>query len=385
MLRRLVAFPTVSSDSNLELIDYVSSVLVAAGFRITTTSNHGGDKVNIFATIGPEGDGGIVLSGHTDVVPVEGQHWTTEPFAALADDERVWGRGTADMKGFIACVLAVVSTIKPARLLRPLHVALTYDEEEGCHGAKVMLEELARIGPQPEVAIIGEPTAMRVVEAHKGCYEFTTTITAGEQHASTAASGSGAIHAAAEFIRMLDLLASQLTNRAQADSPFSPPGATINVGTIRGGVARNITAASSEFEWELRSVAAGDVAFVTQQVDRFVADELLPAMRRRFSQAEVRTVTVGAVGPFQPQTTSAATVLAHRLTRSTKSEVVSFGTEAGLFQEAGISAVVCGPGRIDQAHRPDEYIEINQLESCLDMLGMLKADLLAQDAKSMPV
>lgn len=377
ILSRLIAFPTVSNESNRELADYAASILSTAGFGVRTTTNPEQTKINIFATFGPETDGGVVLSGHTDVVPAEGQQWTHDPFVAHVEDGRVWGRGSADMKGFIACVLALAPTMPTTHLRRPLHVALTYDEEEGCHGAKVMLEDLVRSGRRPGTVIIGEPTALTVVSAHKGCYEFTTEIGGVEQHASAGDAGGGAIHAAARFIRMLDSLQADLTARPPADSPFSPPGATINVGTITGGVARNITAGSTRLEWELRSVDDDDLAFVTERVASFVEEELLPQMRRIYPEAKVSTTTVGAVGPFQPKHYSAAVALAQRLTGTATTEVVSFGTEAGLFQAAGIPAVVCGPGRIEQAHRPDEYIEIAQLESCLAMLTNLLDEMSA--------
>jgi len=371
VLTQLVSYPTVSTDSNLDLIDYAADLLGKARARIVTTTDQEGVKANLYATIGPDLPGGVVLSGHTDVVPVAGQDWTVEPFRASKDAGRIWGRGTTDMKGFIACVLAMAPTFSAVDLERPIHVALTYDEEEGCRGAKVLLDELSRNGPLPSIALVGEPTELGVVVAHKGCYEYTTEVIGLEQHASMGAGGAGAIFAAARFIGMLEALAAELAERAPEDSPFDPSGATINVGRIAGGVARNITAASAVFDWEVRPVAAGEAEFVRDHVDRFVADVLLPDMRRQFEKADIRTTGVGAVGGFRLDRESPAASLASRLTGSGRHSVVSFGTEAGLFQNLGISTVVCGPGSLEQAHKPDEYIEISQLEGCLMMLHRL--------------
>ncbi|HEX2153650.1 MAG TPA: acetylornithine deacetylase [Acidimicrobiia bacterium] len=375
ILSRLVSFPTVSTDSNLDLIDYATDLLAAVGARVAVTTDPPGNKANVFATIGPEVEGGVILSGHTDVVPVEGQEWTRPPFTASVTEGRVWGRGTTDMKGFIACMLAIAPRFAASSLTRPLHLAMTYDEEEGCNGAKVMLEALKSDGTLPAVAIIGEPTGLGIVVAHKGCYEFTTEIHGVERHASMSAAGAGAIHAAARFIGMLDGLSDELAERAPADSPFEPPASTINVGTISGGVARNITAGSAVFDWEIRPVEADDVAYVLERANRFVDEVLLPRMRREYPEATVTTTTVGAVGGFRRDPDGQALALARRLTGNTEMEVVSFGTEAGLFQEIGIAPVVCGPGSIEQAHKPDEFIELTQLQACLTMLERLIPEL----------
>jgi acetylornithine deacetylase len=377
ILARLVSFPTVSADSNLELIDYATQLLGPLGAGLVTTTNPEGTKANLFATLGPTIDGGVVLSGHTDVVPVEGQEWTRNPFLAEVAEDRVWGRGTTDMKGFLACALAMAPRFAEARLERPVHLALTYDEEEGCHGAKVMLEELARSGPHPSAAIVGEPTEFEIVIAHKGCYEFTTEIHGVERHASMSAAGAGAIHAAVSFIGELDRLADELATRAPADSPFDPPATTINVGTIAGGVARNITAGSTVFDWEMRPVEPGDADFVLERMDRFVEETLLPKMREEFPEATITTSTVGAVGEFSRRPEGPGVALAQRLTGNQELSVVSFGTEAGLFQELGIATVVCGPGSLDQAHKPDEFIELDQLQRCLTVMERLLAELRA--------
>lgn len=375
ILGRLVAFPTVSSHPNLDLIDFAADLLDQAGASIERTADPSGLKANLFATIGPDMDGGVVLSGHTDVVPVEGQEWSRHPFSVTVTGGRVYGRGTADMKGFIACLLAMAPDLAKADLSRPVHFALTYDEEEGCHGAQVMLEHLAATGRKPALAIVGEPTRHEIVVANKGCFEFTTEIHGIERHASMSAAGAGAIHAAARFVTMLDELADRMGARAPHNSMFDPPGTTINVGTIRGGVARNITAGSAVFDWELRPVTASDRDYVLEAVEGFVTGELLPAMHKEFPQASVVTTTVGAVDGFHPEPDGPAVRLARKITGRNDLRAVAFGTEAGLYQAAGIPPVVCGPGDIEQAHKPDEYIEVAQLEECLAILTRLRTRL----------
>ena len=374
ILGRLVAHPTVSQSPNLELIAYAADLLGGEGFRTSLISDPSGTRANLFASIGPDEDGGVVLSGHTDVVPVDGQEWSRDPFRATVDGGRIYGRGTSDMKGFLACVLASAPAYAATDLRRPIHIALTYDEEVGCDGARTMLEDLARTGPRPSAALIGEPTALTVVSAHKGCYEYTTEIRGVERHASLSAAGAGAIHAAARFIAELDRIADDFAAESPI-GPFDPPATTINVGRIEGGVARNITAGWASFDWEVRPVRPGDAARVTERMDRFVADHLLPEMRAGFADAEVATTTVGAVAGLAPEEESEALELAQRLTGNREPRAVSFGTEAGLYQEQGISTVVCGPGHIEQAHTPDEFIEIVQLEACLQMLERLPFDL----------
>ncbi|HUG83233.1 MAG TPA: M20/M25/M40 family metallo-hydrolase, partial [Euzebya sp.] len=254
ILTDLVAFPTVTSESNLDLIAYAAALLDRAGARLVVTHDPRQPKANVFATIGPLRDGGVVLSGHTDVVPAEGD-WTSPPFAATVRGGAVYGRGTADMKGFIACVLAMAPHFAVADLRVPVHIALTYDEEIGFVGAPVMLAELARTGPRPSAAIIGEPTMFGVIGGHKGCHEFTTTITGLEGHASAPANGVNAVEEGASYVARLLQLRDELDGRAPADSPFDPPGSSINVGTFNGGSARNIVAGTCTIEWDMRPVS----------------------------------------------------------------------------------------------------------------------------------
>src|SRR5690606_23642149 len=262
ILGKLVAFPTVSSDSNLELIAYAADLLSDAGATLSLSRDASGTKANLFATLGPAGDGGIVLSGHTDVVPVEGQDWTGDPFAMEERDGRLHGRGACDMKGFIACCLTMAPAFAQAGLKRPLHFAFTYDEEVGCFGARALVEELARAGVRPSVAIIGEPTEMRVIEGHKGCYEYTTEFIGLEGHGSQPDRGVNAIEYAARYIARLLDLGEQLKSRVPAASRFDPPWSTVQVGHIHGGAARNVIAGQCTVEWEMRPVQKSDADLV---------------------------------------------------------------------------------------------------------------------------
>jgi acetylornithine deacetylase len=371
ILADLIAIPTVSADSNLQLIAYAQEKLDALGAGAQMTLDASGTKANLFATIGPEVDGGVVLSGHTDVVPVEGQEWASDPFAADERDGRIYGRGACDMKGFIACALALAPRFAAAELKRPVHLALTYDEEVGCLGAQVMLKALAEAGRRPAVCIIGEPTEMRIIEGHKGCYEYTTAFTGLEGHCSYPDRGVNAIEYAARFIGTLLDVGEALKRRAAAGSPFDPPWSTIQTGTIRGGIARNVIPRTCEVEWELRPVSRADAEFALAAIRACAHEGLLPQMRRHFAEASIVTRVIGEVEGLEPMPASEALALAQELTGGNSRDVVSFGTEAGLFQKHGIQTVVCGPGSIMQAHKPDEFVALDQLEQCLGMITRL--------------
>jgi acetylornithine deacetylase len=377
ILSDLIAFPSVSENSNLELIAYLNQRLDEIGARTYLTVDAGGTKANLFATLGPpDTDGGVVLSGHTDVVPVEGQDWTGDPFALRRGDDRLYGRGSCDMKGFIACAMAFAPDLQRAGLRRPLHLAFTYDEEVGCLGAQVMLDRLSETGPKPAICIVGEPTGMRLIEGHKGCCEYTTTFTGLEGHASLPHRGVNAVEYAVRYIGKLLDIAETLKERAPAASRFDPPWSTIQVGRINGGNARNIIAGSCAIEWELRNVNAGDLSYAKSQLAGYVEADLLPRMRAVFADASVVTETIGEVAGLEPMDACEAEELVRALTGDRSEAVcVSFGTEAGLYQQSGISTVICGPGSITQAHKPDEYVELGQLDACLDMIGGLATRL----------
>jgi acetylornithine deacetylase len=360
ILDRLIAFDTTSSRSNLELIGWVSDYLGRHGIE-TALSSAGEGKANLFATIGPAGRGGVILSGHTDVVPVAGQEWRSDPFRLTERDGRLHGRGTADMKGFIALVLALAPEAARRPLKVPLHLAFTHDEETGCLGAPALIRQLPGNLARPVMAIIGEPTSMQVANRQKGCSFFRTRVTGRDGHSSAPDRGVSAIAAAAEIIAEIGRLHSEARARARPDSGFDPPHTTLSVGTIAGGTAVNIIARDCAFEWDMRNLPDDDAAALKARLDRFVTDDLLPRMRAVYPQAAIETESVIAVPPLLPEPGSPAEALARRLTGANATTAVSFATEAGLYQAAGIPAIVCGPGSIAVAHQPDEFITRDEL------------------------
>jgi acetylornithine deacetylase len=375
ILERLVAFDTTSARSNLDLIEWIADYLARFGVTSARTAASAG-KANLFATIGPPvsektGQGGVILSGHTDVVPVAGQEWHSDPFRLTERDSRLHGRGSADMKGFIALVLALVPRMTSRALRVPLHLAFTHDEETGCFGAPALIRALPTGMARPVLAIVGEPTSMQIANAQKGCSFFRTRITGHEGHSSAPDRGVNAIVAAAEMIAEIGRLHAEARSRARPDSGFDPPHSTLSVGTIAGGTAVNIIARECAFDWDLRTLPHEDAAALKARIDRFIAADLLPRMRAVFPQAAVETETIVAVPPLVPVTGSPAEALARRLTGTNTTTTVSFASEAGLYQEAGIPAIVCGPGSIDVAHKPDEFItraELAEGQQFLDRL-----------------
>ena len=375
ILGDLIAFPTISADSNLDLIAYAAERLADCGARVKISKDETGTKANLFASLGPDIDGGIVLSGHSDVVPVAGQDWTSDPFKMIERDGKLFGRGSCDMKGFIAASLALAPEFAALDLKRPVHFAFTYDEEVGCLGGKALVQEIQAAGLRPAAAIIGEPTSMRVIEGHKGCHEYTTEFAGLAGHASLPHLGVNAVEYAVRYIGRLMELREELKNSTPKASRFVPPYSTIQIGLITGGVAHNVIADNCTFGWDFRPVQKSDVDYVQRHVREFAEDELLPAMREIYPQASITTRVVGEVDGLEPAEESEARDIVMELTGSFETDVVSFGTEAGLFQEAGISAVICGPGSIEQAHKADEFVSLEQMQSCLDMLDGLKAKL----------
>ncbi len=371
ILSDLIAFETVSADSNLEIIHYLTDFLEALGARCIQTQDATGAKANIFATLGPEMDGGIVLSGHTDVVPVADQDWTSDPFQMVERDGKLFGRGTCDMKGFIAAALAFAETLDATQLTQPLHFSFTYDEETGCLGARNLVDDLSERGIVPDIAIIGEPTEMRVIEGHKGCYEYTTSFVGLEGHSSAPDDGVNAAEYAARYIGKLLELRQILKSRAPTDSPFEPPWTTVNIGRISGGVAHNVIASKAEVAWEMRPVQSSDADLVKRALTDYVEHALLPEMQAVHSAATITQQAVAEVTGLEPMDKNAARDLVAELTGANGTGVVSFATEAGLFQQLGVQAIVCGPGSITQAHKADEFVEIEQLELCCRMLDRL--------------
>jgi acetylornithine deacetylase len=370
-IKTLIGFDTTSRGSNLALIDYAQEVLEAHGARCRRVYDTSRAKANLFATLGPEGDGGYVLSGHTDVVPVDGQDWSSDPFKAEVRDGKLFGRGACDMKGFIGVALALLPEIAKAKLKRPIHFALSYDEEIGCSGVLTLLDDLKNAGIKPALAIIGEPSLMRVVGAHKGGAVLTTRCLGHEHHSSAPEKGANAVMMAGEFVEMLDDVWEGL--RADADPRFDPPHSTVQANMISGGTATNILAREALVTWEYRNLPDRDPKAIVENVKRRVADDLLPKYKHRAAKAAFDTEFVAHYPGLVMDEESPAIALARELTGANRIEAVAYGTEAGQFQRYGIPAVICGPGSIDQAHKPDEFCALSEYDSCEIFLRKLIA------------
>lgn len=375
LLSDLIAFPTVSANSNLQMIDYMAQHLRACGADIQVMTDESGQKANLFATLGPKVDGGIVLSGHSDVVPVTDQDWSSDPFVMDERAGRLYGRGTCDMKGFIAAVLAMAPVFAQRVTDRPVHFAFTYDEETGCAGAAHLVQALKQRKISPRLAIIGEPTEMRIIEGHKGCHEYSTHFQGLEGHGSAPDLGVNAVEYAVRFCaRLLDLKA-QLMGMAPQGSRFDPPWTTVNIGALNGGSVQNVIAPKARVDWEMRPVQDSDAQWVKDALNRYCKDELLPAMRQVFPGATIETEVIGEIAGLIPEDSNEARQLLMTLTGANRAELVPFGTEAGLFQQLGMDVVVCGPGSIAQAHKADEFIALDQLTDCLTLLDKLSLSL----------
>ncbi len=373
LLGEFIAYPTVSSESNLSMIAAIAQRLEDAGARVMIDGDATGAKANLFASFGPERDGGIVLSGHSDVVPVADQDWTSDPFEMVERDDKLFGRGTCDMKGFIAAAVAKVPDFAAATLDRPLHFAFTYDEEVGCVGAQALAAMLKENGLRPGVALIGEPTSMRIIEGHKGCCEYTARFHGLAGHGSAPDRGVNAVEYAVRFVARLLDLREALKARAPAGSRFEPPWTTINTGAVIGGTAHNVIAEVAQVDWEFRPVQTSDIHFVKAEIEEYVQQVLLPAMQAVSPDATITTEIVGEIVGLEPATVNEARDILMELTGANNADVVAFGTEAGIFQELGMSAVVCGPGSIQQAHKADEFVSLDQMRQCLAMLDRLQA------------
>jgi acetylornithine deacetylase len=365
MLERLVAFDTTSRNSNLELIDFVEDYLRLYGVESERVANADGSKANLFATIGPKVSGGVILSGHTDVVPVDGQDWTTEPFVLTRkDDGRVFGRGTSDMKAFSATALALVPEFLEAKLERPIHLALSYDEEVGCLGAPALVQHIAKQKLRPSLAIIGEPTMMRVVDAHKGVRSFHVTVTGHEAHSSRTHEGVSAVMVAAELIMHIKALADDMKRRGDPTGRFDPPYSSTQASVIQGGTALNILAKTCTFSFEYRTLPDADDNEIKTRFTDFAMNDVLPRIRAVAPACNIEIRQRSHVPPLRPAKESPAEALALALTGANASEAVSYATEAGIFQQADFPSIVCGPGDIAQAHKPNEFIDIAQVDLC---------------------
>jgi acetylornithine deacetylase len=362
LVQELIGFDTTSRGSNLALIDYAQALLEKSGARCRRSYDATGKKANLFATIGPDGDGGYVLSGHTDVVPVDGQDWSSDPFKPVVRDGMLYGRGACDMKGFVGTALWLAPEIAKAKLTRPIHFALSYDEEVGCVGVKGLLDDLKAQNLKPALAIIGEPTLMKIVGAHKGGAKLVTRCCGREHHSSGPEKGANAVMMAGEFVALLDSVWDEL--RADADPRFDPPHSTIQATVIHGGTAVNILAREAEVTWEYRCLPDRDPAKIITRVKERTEAEILPKYRRRAAEAAFNTTLQAQYPGLTMDEESPAVRLARELTGANQVEAVAYGTEAGHFQQYGIPAVICGPGSIDQAHRPDEFCAVSELTAC---------------------
>lgn len=371
ILADLIAFPTVSYDSNLDMIDYIAGYLEEHGARVDVFKDETGNKANLFATIGPDGDGGLVLSGHSDVVPVTDQDWTDDPFQMVECEGKLFGRGTCDMKGFIAATLAMAPEFAKGPLTRPIHFAFTHDEETGCIGAGHLVEALRERDIHPSMAIIGEPTMMRIIEGHKGCYEYTTRFQGLEGHGSAPDVGVNAVEYAVRYVNRLMELREDLKSMTPAGSQFEPPWTTMNIGALQGGSVHNVIAPKAEVKWEMRPVQTSDADYVKSEIGHYCENVLLPAMQAVHPNASIETEIMGEVAGLIPTDENEARQIVSELTGANTTDLVAFGTEAGLFQSLGMDVIVCGPGSIEQAHKADEFLAIDQLTQCLTLLEKL--------------
>ena len=377
ILADLIGFDTTSRNSNLELIRYVEDYLSQHGVQSTLVHDDSGHKANLYATIGPAELGGVMLSGHTDVVPVDGQRWASDPFVLEPIDDKVFGRGSADMKGFIACVLEWVPEMVAASLATPIHIALSYDEEVGCIGVRRLLDLMEKMPVVPSMAIIGEPTNMEIVVAHKGKRGIRVNVRGASAHSAYPTEGVNAIEVAAQLIAHISEVQQDIEKNGPFDPGYRVPHTTLHVGTVRGGTALNIVPNECSFDFEIRHLPEHEIDPLIDTVQRYARDNLEPTMRLKNPDCGIDfTELFGYPALFTAPDAPVVAFVRSLLEYDRAVEQISFGSEAGLFsRRIGIPAVVCGPGSILQAHRPDEYVSIEQLETCRTMLRRLVESL----------
>ena len=361
LTKKLIAFDTTSRLSNLALIDFAQELLEKAGARCRRSYDANGGKANLFATLGPDGDGGYVLSGHTDVVPVDGQDWSSDPFQAEVRGDRLFGRGTCDMKGFAGVALSLVPEIAKTKLKRPIHFALSYDEEVGCTGVSGLIDDLAEAKIKPALAIVGEPTLMKVVGAHKGGTAVKTRCHGHEGHSSAPNKGASAVMMAGEFIAALARIGVELQD--DRDLRFDPPYSTTQANVVHGGTALNILAREASIVWKCSTLPGRDPMDVVNRAKELAA-AILPKYWNGAPDASIEITVTSSYPGLALDMDSAAVALAREISGANDVEAVAYGTEAGHFARAGIPAVICGPGSIDQAHRPDEFVALSELAAC---------------------
>lgn len=370
LAERLVALPTVSRDSNLQLVEFVVDYLAGHDVTCRLFENQEGTKANLLAVLGPEDVPGIILSGHTDVVPVDGQDWSGDPFTPWTADGKLYGRGSADMKSFIAAVLARVPEMQARGLTQPIYIALSYDEELGCQGVLPMVRHLAGLKQRPRLCIVGEPTEMRVINAHKGIRSYRVIITGLAGHSSAPHLGASAIFAASDLIGFLGNLAEEALDESISDHRFFPPYTTFNIGEISGGSATNIIPAAAEFTWEFRPLPGFDSDDTIARFTDHAMNIVLPRLRETAAEADIKIIEMSNAPALLAEDGSDAETFVMKLARQNQTGTASYATEAGQFRaEAEIPAVVCGPGNIEQAHKPDEYIALSQIKACDEFMG----------------
>jgi acetylornithine deacetylase len=378
LIARLVSFDTESSKSNLPLVEFVADYLTRQAVPFVVVPNAERSKAAIFVTIGPPIEGGIILSAHTDTVPVVGQVWTSDPFQLRRQGDRLFGRGACDMKGFAAVSLAMVEEFRHANLQRPIHILLSYDEETTCLGPVDTIARFGRDLPQPAIAIVGEPTLMQAADAHKSIATYITSVYGHEAHSAKPALGANAIASACALVTALYGMQQEFERDGDASGRFDPGYSTVHVGTIHGGTARNILAKECRFHWEFRALPGVAFDRALRRLDAYATQIEMPKLRRFTNDGRIETETEIEVPGLIAQPGSPAESLVLKLIRSNRTIAVPYATEAGRFQTAGISTIVCGPGSIDQAHQPDEYIDIAQLVDCIGSMRALAAHLAAQ-------
>ena len=373
ILKDLISFKTISGENNSSLINYCENILSKSGANSFKVFDEDKKRVNLFATLKAKKSNGkepIILSGHTDVVPVS-KGWSTDPFVAEIKDDKLYGRGSCDMKGFLACSLAFADIFSKSNLSRDIHFSLTFDEETACVGAPLLIKELKKRKITNGICIVGEPTKMKIIDSHKACYEYTTFFEGLAGHSSKPDEGVNAAEYASRYVNKLMSLRNDLKNREPDNSIFTPPYSTLSIGGIFGGIAHNVIADKCHVNWETRPVNKQDGIFLNNEIDNY-ANELLTEMKKKYPNASIRKKIIGEIIGFDRIQDSKACEFVSSITGDNKREVVSFGTEAGLFQEIGISTVVCGPGSIEQAHTIDEFIELNEIKKCLSFLEGVK-------------
>ncbi len=361
-ISRLVAFDTTSSKSNLALIEDVEAYLAGLGVASFRVPNDDGTKANLYAVVGPPVEGGVVLSGHTDVVPVEGQDWSSDPWTVIEKDGRLYGRGVADMKSFSAIGLSLVPEMLKAGLKRPIIFALSYDEEIGLFGAPRMIAEISEKAPAPSAVIVGEPTNMKVIDGHKGIASFKVKVTGYTTHSSQTDRGVSAVEAAAKLIVKITEMRERRAAAADKDSPFDPPYSTMTVNVARGGTQLNIMAGEAEFQWDMRVIPGDSREDIIGEFTDY-ARGVEAEMRAKAAGCRIEIEQLTNAPALAPEANNPAADIAKAISGHNGTEVVSYAAEAGQFQEAGFSVVICGPGSIDQAHQPDEFITLEQVRA----------------------